>query len=377
MVTPALIGAALSVVAFVMPTPATDTTWHTLTREGASDVRYSVIRPVGDADAPRSVLLAFPPGSQDRAMVDRSTELYWQTVAESGWIVVCPEAPDEGYFFDAGAAAIGPLLDEIEATMPGVGRVHVAGPSNGGRSAFRVAFDHAPRLASVTVLPGFPEPDDLARAQHLANLPVAMFVGGADGNWLDRMTAARDALEVAGADVATFRVFADEGHTPPSLTGAVLAAQLDLFDSRERARVEAVATIGAVLDDFHDAAAAADTERYFGHFSSDAVFLGTDATERWSPAQFRAYAEPFFSEGTGWSYTATERHVGLSADRRTAWFDERLHNDKYGETRGSGALVLIADRWYITQYNLAIPVPNDLAGDLVTRIAEHLEGGDK
>ena len=36
--------------------------------------------------------------------------------------------------------------------------------------------------------------------------------------------------------------------------------------------VEAVA---AVLDDWHAAAAAADEERYFSHFASDGVFLGS------------------------------------------------------------------------------------------------------
>jgi hypothetical protein len=38
--------------------------------------------------------------------------------------------------------------------------------------------------------------------------------------------------------------------------------------------------VAGVLDDWHDAAAKADEPRYFAHFSSDAVFMGTDATER-------------------------------------------------------------------------------------------------
>ncbi|MDG1707972.1 MAG: hypothetical protein P8H03_04380, partial [Emcibacteraceae bacterium] len=32
----------------------------------------------------------------------------------------------------------------------------------------------------------------------------------------------------------------------------------------------------AVLDDFHDAAAKADKDRYLGHFTEDGAFLGTD-----------------------------------------------------------------------------------------------------
>ena len=46
--------------------------------------------------------------------------------------------------------------------------------------------------------------------------------------------------------------------------------------------VAAEKAIAAVLDDWHAAAAAANEERYFSHFASGAVFLGTDATERWT-----------------------------------------------------------------------------------------------
>ena len=34
--------------------------------------------------------------------------------------------------------------------------------------------------------------------------------------------------------------------------------------------------IDAVLTDFHDAAAKADFDRYFGHFTDDGIFYGTD-----------------------------------------------------------------------------------------------------
>ena len=40
--------------------------------------------------------------------------------------------------------------------------------------------------------------------------------------------------------------------------------------------------IGAVLDQLHAAAAKADGPTYFGLYTPDAVFIGTDATERWS-----------------------------------------------------------------------------------------------
>ncbi len=124
----------------------------------------------------------------------------------------------------------------------------------------------------------------------------------------------------------------------------------------------------AVLDDFHAAASEADEERYFGHFGPDAVFLGTDPEERWTQAEFRDYVHPYFARGQGWTYKATSRHVLLSADGSTAWFDEMLFNEKYGVCRGTGVLQLRDGAWKIEQYNLSIPIPNDLALEVVERI---------
>src|SRR5437764_7752082 len=59
--------------------------------------------------------------------------------------------------------------------------------------------------------------------------------------------------------------------------------------------------IDKMLDDWHDAAAKSDESRYFAHFADNAVFLGTDATERWNVPAFRAYAHPYFLQGKGWA----------------------------------------------------------------------------
>jgi hypothetical protein len=127
--------------------------------------------------------------------------------------------------------------------------------------------------------------------------------------------------------------------------------------------------VAAVLDDWHDAAANADEARYFGHFAPEGVFLGTDASERWDVAAFRAYAHPRFAEGRAWTFHATSRHVTLSADGRIAWFDESLATERLGPARGSGVLVKEASGWAIAQYNLALTVPNERFAD-VKRLLE-------
>lgn len=130
------------------------------------------------------------------------------------------------------------------------------------------------------------------------------------------------------------------------------------------------AEIGAVLDRLNAASTAADTEAYFGLFTPDARFIGTDATERWSLAEFRAYTEPYFARGKGWTYDPHDRHITV-ADidcRCIAWFDEELTNAAYGEARGSGVLRLTPDGWRIEQYVLSFPVPNDKADAVIALI---------
>jgi len=85
--------------------------------------------------------------------------------------------------------------------------------------------------------------------------------------------------------------------------------------------------VSKVLDTLHDAASKADGARYFGLFADDAVFLGTDATERWTIEAFKAFAKPHFDKGSGWTYTKKERHVDVDAGHGYAWFDELLDNE--------------------------------------------------
>lgn len=119
------------------------------------------------------------------------------------------------------------------------------------------------------------------------------------------------------------------------------------------------ASIAEMLDDFHDAAAHADEARYFGHFADNAVFLGTDPSERWSAAEFRAWAKPYFQREEAWTYHAVERHVEIAPGAQVGWFDEVVRNREYGDLRGTGVVLLIDGRWRIAQYNLCFTIPND------------------
>lgn len=149
----------------------------------------------------------------------------------------------------------------------------------------------------------------------------------------------------------------------PALPAATLAGQ-------DNARAD----VSATLDALHEAASEADFDRYFSLYADEAVFLGTDATERWTRQEFMDYTKARFDTGTGWTYHMLERHIAIAPGGRTAWFDERLENANLGETRGSGVLVMEGGGWKIAQYNLTIPIPNEMAREVAERIRA-LTGG--
>jgi len=155
------------------------------------------------------------------------------------------------------------------------------------------------------------------------------------------------------------------------LTGVAAAALLLMtcrHEARAQNRSEAVQEVEAHLDNLHELASTGDFDAYFALYTDDAIFMGTDATERWTIADFKEYARPAFADGHGWTYYMTSRNVFLSEDGDTAWFDEMLENENLGLTRGTGVLVRQGGAWRIVQYNLTIPVPNQLAREFVGRI---------
>lgn len=126
--------------------------------------------------------------------------------------------------------------------------------------------------------------------------------------------------------------------------------------------------IASILDQFHQAAANANADKYLNLLSEDAVFLGTDASERWTKAQFTKFVQPYFSQGKGWSYTSKQRNISLLSINTVAFFDELLHHNKYGTCRGTGVLIKTQQGWKIAQYNLSLPIPNDIAAEVVKSV---------
>ena len=126
--------------------------------------------------------------------------------------------------------------------------------------------------------------------------------------------------------------------------------------------------LDALLNGLHLDAHKGNFESYFDRYSADAVFLGTDKTERWTIEEFKAYAKPAFSDGHGWTYAVIERN--WEGDGNTRWFDEILLNEKLGHCRGTGVVELIKGEWKISHYALTMLVPNSIAAKVGTLTLE-------
>ena len=124
------------------------------------------------------------------------------------------------------------------------------------------------------------------------------------------------------------------------------------------------AAINTLLSNWHKAAANANFNDYFKVLTDDAIYIGTDATENWNKTQFEAFAKPYFDKGKAWSFTALERHIYFSKDKKTAWFDELL-NTQMKICRGSGVLVKVKNIWMIKHYVLSMTIPNETTNEVV------------
>ncbi len=150
---------------------------------------------------------------------------------------------------------------------------------------------------------------------------------------------------------------------------AITLILMSFYSSAQNAVEKLV--INKTLDLFHQAASVADAKQYLGLLTEDAIFLGTDASERWSKSQFSDFVLPRFQQGKGWLYEVNQRNVNLLAGNSTAFFDEVLINKNYGRCRGSGVLVKTSNGWKISQYSLSVLVPNGISNQVIEIIKMH------
>ena len=149
-----------------------------------------------------------------------------------------------------------------------------------------------------------------------------------------------------------------------------------MFEEEDQGHASAASVIvqlDSVLDRFHQAAAEADFDGYFSLFTKNGVFLGTDATERWTVEQFKDYAKPHFDRGKGWLFEPYHRSFQYVPGASHVPFDELLESEPFGQCRGSGVLKMEAGEWKVELYHLTIPIPNECAVSVVDLIRDSQE----
>jgi predicted peptidase len=196
---------------------------------------YKVVLPNGyDPAKAYPAILAFGGGSQTMDMVQATLRRNWLEQAETlGYIVILPAAPDGDLFFESGdrvfPAFIVKILGDYKIQQ---NKLHIAGVSNGGLSAFHIASLYPQYFWSVTGLPGFLDDPSPEHLRALSKLCIYMYAGEMDPGWLrsEQQQAARFRSE--GYKVE-FNEEKGEGHVMRTLDGKGAAR---LFKQFEQAR---------------------------------------------------------------------------------------------------------------------------------------------
>jgi hypothetical protein len=128
--------------------------------------------------------------------------------------------------------------------------------------------------------------------------------------------------------------------------------------------------INSLLDNWHLAAARADSKVFFGSMSDNSIYIGTDATERWTKKAFEGFAKPYFDRGNAWDFKPYDRDLHVTSDGKFAWFSELL-TTWMGTCRGSGIVRKTPKGWKIEQYHLSVTVPNEIIKDFISLVESH------
>lgn len=117
--------------------------------------------------------------------------------------------------------------------------------------------------------------------------------------------------------------------------------------------------LNQLLLDWHQAAADANGDQFFGLMDDDCIYIGTDQTEKWTKTEFMSFAKPYFDRGSAWDFKTINREIYLNNNNTSAWFDEQL-DTWMGVCQASGVLEQNeSGDWKIKHYQLSVTIDND------------------
>jgi poly(3-hydroxybutyrate) depolymerase len=168
---------------------------------GGLQVTYKVVLPSGyDSARTYPAVLVFTGGAQQLQGAENTLNTDWRAEAERrGFIVVSPGTPNGSLFFEDADRIFPEFLDQILRDYKVRGaKIHVAGHSNGGLSAFHVAAKFPGYFSTVTGYPGLLDGPDATRIQALKPFCLFMHVGDRDTGWMSAMQRQADSLRAQG-----------------------------------------------------------------------------------------------------------------------------------------------------------------------------------
>ena len=177
-------------------------------------VQYRVITPPGyDPAKAYPAVLVFTGGGQQWTGVQRSLDDDWkEEAAKRGYILVSPAATDGQLYFEGGDRIFPAFLDLIRKDYRVAGKLHVAGHSNGGLSAYHIAAKYPAYFSTVTGYPGLLDPEQINQAPALKPLCLSMHVGEHDElGWTGPVKDEAEQLKKQGYRVQ-FQIEKNQGH---------------------------------------------------------------------------------------------------------------------------------------------------------------------
>ncbi|MGE0593992.1 MAG: alpha/beta hydrolase-fold protein [Vicinamibacterales bacterium] len=202
---------------------------------GGTTVQYHVLLPDGyQPSRTYPAVLVFTGGPQTFQMAGRTIDADWRAEAERrGYIVISPGTPDGSLFFQGADRIFPAFLDQIlrDYKVQG-GKLHVAGHSNGGLSAFHIAARHPQYFVSVTGYPGLLDGADMTRMAALQPFCIFMHVGDRDPGWSGAMEREAEQMRQRGYRVR-FTVEKNQVHR---LRAQEIDLSRRLFDQIESCR---------------------------------------------------------------------------------------------------------------------------------------------
>jgi len=124
------------------------------------------------------------------------------------------------------------------------------------------------------------------------------------------------------------------------------------------------AKINQLINQWHKSAADANLKAFFTPVTDDFVYIGTDASERWTRDEFYQFCKPYFEKGKAWNFKPIERKIYFSPKGKVAWFNETL-DTWMGVCRSSGVLIKEKKEWKLAHYHLSVTVPNEKIKDFL------------